>query len=68
MTTMPHTKNILQAKVQYLQGELESLKDYFYVPETYQYLIEELDAQQVLLKHLEVQEQFAAIDAGDPTA
>jgi|LauGreDrversion4_2_1035121.scaffolds.fasta_scaffold1067236_1 hypothetical protein len=68
MTIMPHTKNILQAKVQYLQSELEALKDYFYVPETYQYLIEELDAQQVLLKHLEVQEQFAAIDAGDPTA
>ncbi len=68
MTIMPHTKNTLQAKVQYLQSELEALKDYFYVPETYQYLIEELDAQQVLLKHLEVQEQFAAIDAGDPTA
>jgi hypothetical protein len=68
MTIMPHTKNILQAKVQYLQSELEALKDYFYVPETYQYLIEELDAQQVLLKHLEVQEQFAVIDAGDPTA
>jgi hypothetical protein len=68
MTIMSHTKNILQAKVQYIQSELESLKDYFYVPETYQYLIEELDAQQVLLKHLEVQEQFAAIDAGDPTA
>jgi hypothetical protein len=68
MTIMPHTKNILQAKVQYLQSELEALKDYFYVPETYQYLIEELDAQQVLLKHLEVQEQFAAIDAVDPTA
>jgi hypothetical protein len=58
----------LEAKVQYLQSELEALKDYFYVPETYHYLIEELDAQQVLLKHLEVQEQFAAIDAGDPTA
>jgi hypothetical protein len=68
MTIMPHTKNILQAKVQYLQSELEALKDYFYVPETYQFLVEELDAQQVLLKHLEVQEQFAAIDAGDPTA
>jgi len=68
MTIMPHTKHTLQAKVQYLQSELEALKDYFYVPETYQYLIEELDAQQVLLKHLEVQEQFAAIDAGDPTA
>lgn len=65
---MSTQKQRLDAKVQYLQGELEALKDYFYVPETYQYLIDQLDAQQVLLKHLEVQEQFAAIDAGDPTA
>jgi len=65
---MSNQRKRLEAKVQYLQSELEALKDYFYVPETYQYLIEELDAQQVLLKHLEVQEQFAAIDAGDPTA
>jgi hypothetical protein len=27
----------LEAKVQYLQSELEALKDYFYVPETYQF-------------------------------
>ena len=59
---MPHTKNILHAKVQYLQSELEALKDYFYVPETYQYLIEELDAQQVLLKHLEVEDAFTSIN------
>ena len=52
----------LEAKVQYLQSELEALKDYFYVPETYQYLIEELDAQQVLLKHLEVEDAFTSID------
>jgi len=54
-----------EAKVQYLQKELEAIKDYFYVPETYQYLIEQLDEQQVLLKRLEIQEQFAAIDSGD---
>ena len=52
----------LEAKVQYLQSELEALKDYFYVPETYQYLIEELDSQQVLLKHLEVEDAFTSID------
>jgi len=52
-----------EAKVQYLQKELEVLKDYFYVPETYQYLIEQLDAQQVLLKRLETQEHFASIDS-----
>jgi hypothetical protein len=28
----------------------------------HQYLMEEMDSQQVLLKHLEVQEHFAAID------
>jgi len=54
----------LEAKVRYLQSELEALKDYFYIPETYQYLIEQLDAQQVLLKQLEVEEEFAAIESG----
>ena len=61
---MDRTKQTLQAKVEFLQGELDALKDYYYVPETYQYLIEQLDAQQVRLKHMEVQEQFAAIDSG----
>jgi hypothetical protein len=57
-------KKYLEAKVLYLQNELEALKDYFYVPETYQYLIDQLDAQQVLLKQLKVEEQFAAIESG----
>jgi hypothetical protein len=61
---MALTKQIIQSKINYLQNELEALKDYFYVPETYQYLIDQLDAQQVLLKHLEVEEQFAAIESG----
>ena len=61
---MALTKQIIQSKINYLQNELEALKDYFYVPETYQYLIEQLDAQQVLLKQLEVEEQFAAIESG----
>ncbi len=54
----------LEAKVQYLQSELEAFKDYYYVPETYEFLVKELDAQQVLLKQIEVQEQFAAIESG----
>jgi hypothetical protein len=61
---MALTKQIIQSKINYLQNELEALKDYFYVPETYQYLIDQLDAQQVLLKQLEVEEQFAAIESG----
>jgi len=61
---MSTQRKCLETKVQYLQNELEALKDYFYVPETYQYLIDQLDAQQVLLKRLEVEEQFAAIESG----
>jgi hypothetical protein len=61
MTTQ---KSCLEAKIQYLQNEFEALRDYHYVPETYQYLIEQLDAQQVLLKRLEVEEQFTAIESG----
>ena len=64
MIKMKNAKYALQAKIEFLQSELDALKDYYYVPETYQYLIEQLDAQQVRLKHLEVQEQFAAIDSG----
>ena len=58
-------KDKLHAKINYLQGQLESLKDYFFVNETYQYLLSELDACQVELKRLEVQEQFAAIESGN---
>jgi hypothetical protein len=64
MIKMKNTRHTLQAKVEFLQNELDALKDYYYVPETYQFLIEQLDAQQVLLKHLEVEEQFAAIESG----
>lgn len=62
---MAHNKNIIIAKVEYLQSELEALKDYHYVPETYALLLQKLDSQQVLLKEIEVNEQFAAFDAED---
>ena len=50
----------LESKIAFLQQQLDSLDHY--LPETYQYLMEEMDSQQVLLKHLQVQEHFAAID------
>jgi hypothetical protein len=59
---MSNNRERIQAKIDFLQQQLQELKDYFYVPETYQYLIGELDTQHLLLKQLEVQEQFAAID------
>jgi len=51
----------LEFKIVFLQQQLDSLDHY--LPETYQYLIEAMDTQQVLLKHLQVQEHFAAIDS-----
>ena len=51
----------LESKITFLQQQLDSLDHY--LPETYQYLLIEMDAQQVLLKQLEVQEHFATIDS-----
>ena len=51
----------LESKIAFLQQKLDSLDHY--LPETYQYLLIEMDSQQVLLKQLEVQEHFATIDS-----
>ena len=61
---MKHTSSVrkcLESKISFLQQQLDSLEHY--LPETYQYLMDQMDAQQVLLKQLEVQEQFAVIDS-----
>jgi len=59
----PHAseRQKLESKIAFLQQQLDSLDHY--LPETYQYLMEQMDAQQVLLKQLEVQEHFASIDS-----
>lgn len=59
---MFNEKHIVLAKIEYLQNELKKLEDYFYVPETYQFLTQQLDAQEVILKGIEVQEQFTTIE------
>ena len=51
----------LESKITFLQKQLDSLDHY--LPLTYQYLIAEMDSQQVLLKQLVVQEHFAIIDS-----
>ena len=61
MNPTPDRKR-LESKIAFLQQQLDSLDHY--LPETYQYLMEEMDAQQVLLKQIEVQEHFALIDSG----
>ena len=51
----------LESKIEFLNQQIDLLNHY--LPETYQYLIEEMDNQQVLLIQLEVQERFAIIDS-----
>jgi len=61
MTTFSSERLKLESKITFLQQQLDSLDHY--LPETYQYLMEQMDSQQVLLKQLEVQEHFASIDS-----
>ena len=51
----------LESKIAFLQQQLDSLDHY--LPDTYKFLVEQMDSQQVLLKQLEVQEHFASIDS-----
>lgn len=45
-------KESIEAKIAYLQNELDNLK--LYLPETYQYLMEEMDCQQRELMELKI--------------
>ena len=47
--------------IAFLQQQLDSLDHY--LPDTYKFLLEQMDTQQILLKQLEVKEQFALIDS-----
>ena len=63
MNPIPSERQKLESKIAFLQQQLDSLDHY--LPETYQFLIAEMDCQQVLLKQLEVQERFATIDSSE---
>jgi hypothetical protein len=63
MNPLSSERQKLESKIAFLQQQLDSLDHY--LPETYQYLMEQMDTQQVLLKQLEVQEHFATIDSSD---
>jgi hypothetical protein len=49
------------SKIRFLEDQLVSLDHY--LPETYDYLMRELDLQKRILAELEMQETFASIDA-----
>ena len=61
---MTTTRQRLESKIVFLQQQLDSLEHY--LPETYQYLIEQVDSQYVLLKQIEIKEHFAVIDSSSP--
>ena len=61
MNLLSSERQKLESKITFLQQQLDSLDHY--LPDTYQYLMEQMDSQQVLLKRLEVQDHFAAIDS-----
>ena len=50
-------------KIDFLRDQLESLD--YYLPETYYFLMQELDEQKRLLAIIEVNEHFAGIDSGE---
>ena len=55
------SKQQVFSKIRSLENQLVSLDHY--LPETYDYLMRELDTQKRILAELEVLETFAAIDA-----
>lgn len=56
----PTRKSRVQQKIRFLEDQLVSLDHY--LPETYDYLMQELDIQRRLLAELEVSETFQEID------
>ena len=53
-------KSRIELKIRFLEDQLVSLDHY--LPETYDYLMQELDIQRRLLAELEVSETFEEID------
>ena len=56
-------KTRITSKIQFLENQLVSLDHY--LPETYEYLMRELDVQKRTLAELEVEEHFTHIDQNE---
>ena len=56
----PCIKSRVQQKIRFLEDQLVSLDHY--LPETYDYLMQELDIQRRYLAELEIAETFESID------
>ena len=62
----PNSKSKIQQKIRFLEEQLISLDHY--LPETYDYLMQELDIQRRLLVELEVLETYSEIDRKNTSA
>ncbi len=59
-------KNQTLSKIRFLEDQLVALDHY--LPETYDYLMAELDHQKRTLAELEVSEYFLSIEQDEPTS
>jgi hypothetical protein len=59
-TNAARDKQRVLEKLRFIEDRLESLNSF--LPETYEYLIKELDQQNRLLAEIEIKECFAGID------
>ena len=56
------TRKQIERKVDFLQDQLISLD--YYLPETYDFLVQELDMQKRLLAEIELKEEYEQIESG----
>jgi len=59
-------KNQTLSKIRFLEDQLVALDHY--LPETYDFLMQELDLQKRTLAELEVSEYFLSIEQNEPTS
>jgi hypothetical protein len=65
-SNIKNLKNQTLSKIKFLEDQLVALDHY--LPETYDYLIVELDHQKRTLAELEVGEYFLSIEQDEPTS
>ena len=56
-----HDRQCMESKIQFLESQLTSFD--YYLPETYDYFVHNLDIQKRLLAEIEVQEIFNTINS-----
>jgi hypothetical protein len=60
--SIDQARSNIETKINFLQNQLEELDGNYHLPETYDFLVKELDYQSFLLKRIEVKDRFSKID------